>query len=149
MLCPVGMGSSRPFTPGNSVPIPVAMLEFFLGYSMGERSATRSASLARGAALADGTRHTNRIEDLDERLDRLVMIMRAMWALMEEQGMTPEQLMAKIEELDLQDGIADGQVRREPAECPSCQSKVAPGLRACQLCGTEVRPDTGHPLDHI
>jgi len=125
------------------------MLEFFLGYSMGERTASRSASLAPGAAVADGTRHTNRIEDLDERLDRLVMILRAMWALMEEQGMTPEQLMAKIEEIDLQDGIADGQVRPELAECPSCQSKVAPGLRACQLCGTEVRPDTGHPLGHI
>lgn len=99
--------------------------------------------------VADGTRHTNRIEDLDERLDRLVMIMRAMWALMEEQGMTPEQLMAKIENIDLEDGLVDGQVRPAPAECPSCQSKVAPGLRACQLCGTEVRPDTGHALGHV
>ena len=42
------------------------MLEFFLGYSMGERTASRSASLARSAAVADGTRHTNRIEDLDD-----------------------------------------------------------------------------------
>jgi hypothetical protein len=55
--------------------------------------------------------HTNRIEDLDERLDRLVMIMLAMWALMEEQGMTSEKPMAKIEEIDLQDGTADGQLR--------------------------------------
>ena len=125
------------------------MLEFFLGYSMGEKSATRTASLARSAAVADGTRHTNRIEDLDERIDRLVMILRAMWALMEEQGMTSEQLMAKIEEIDLQDGLADGQVRDQLVECPSCQSKVAPALRACQLCGTEVRPDTGHPLGRV
>jgi hypothetical protein len=137
------------FTRGGSLPIPDAMLEFFLGYSMGERSATRTASLARSAAVADGTRHTNRMEDLNERVDRLVMILRAMWALMEEQGMTSEQLMAKIEEIDLQDGLADGQVREQLVECPSCQSKVAPGLRACQLCGTEVRSDTGHPLGHV
>jgi hypothetical protein len=68
---------------------------------------------------------------------------------MEEQGMTSEQLMAKIEEIDLQDGLADGQVRDQLVECPSCQSKVGPGLRACQLCGTEVRSDTGHPLGHV
>jgi hypothetical protein len=125
------------------------MLEYFLGYAMGQQTATRAASLARSAAVADGTLHTNRIEDLNERVDKLLMIVRAMWALMEEQGLTAAQLMAKIEELDLQDGVDDDQVRDKLVECPSCQSKVAPGLRACQLCGTEVRPDTGHPLSHV
>jgi len=125
------------------------VLEFFLGYNMGQQSASRAASLARSAAVADVSRHTNRIEDLNERVDRLLMIVRGMWALMEEQGLTTEQLMAKIEEVDLQDGTDDGQVRGAVVECPSCQSKVAPGLRACQLCGTEVRPDTGHPMSHV
>lgn len=125
------------------------MLEFFIGYSMGERSATKAASLARSAAVADGFRHTNRIEDLNERVDKLLMIVRAMWSLMEEQGMTPEQLKAKIEEIDSTDGEVDGLVRPELAHCRNCDSKVAPGLRACQLCGTEVRPDTGHPLSSV
>ena len=125
------------------------MLEYFLGYAIGQQTSTRMASLARSAAVADGTHHTNRIEDLNERVDKLLMIVRAMWALMEEQGLTSEQLLAKIEELDLQDGVDDDQVRDKLVECPSCQSKVAPNLRACQLCGTEVRPDTGHPLSHV
>jgi hypothetical protein len=125
------------------------MLEFFIGYSMGERSATKAASLARSAAVADGSRHTSRIEDLNERVDKLLMIVRAMWSLMEEQGMTPEQLKAKIEEIDSTDGEVDGRVRPELAHCRNCDSKVAPGLRACQLCGTEVRPDTGHPLSSV
>jgi hypothetical protein len=125
------------------------MLEYFIGYGMGQKTATRAATLARSAAVADGTLHTNRIEDTNERVDKLLMIVRAMWALLEEQGYTAEQLSAKLEEIDLEDGVLDGQVRLPPAECPSCQSKVAPGLRACQLCGTEVRPDTGHPIDQI
>ena len=125
------------------------MLEFYLGYSMGQSSAVKAASLARSAAVADGTHHTNRIEDLNERIDRLVMIMRATLALLEEQGITPDRLMEKIEELDLQDGVDDERVRELIVECPSCQSKVAPGLRNCQLCGTEVRADTGHPLGHV
>jgi hypothetical protein len=125
------------------------MIEYFIGYGMGQRSAARAASLARSAAVADGTHHTNRIEDLNERIDKLLMIVRGMWALMEEQGMTAEQLMAKIDEIDVQDGTDDGQVRSQVVECPSCQSKVAPNLRNCQLCGTEVRPDNGHPLGQI
>jgi hypothetical protein len=125
------------------------MVEYFIGYSMGQQAATRAASLARGAAVADGTYHTNRIEDLNERVDKLLMVVRAMWALMEEQGVTAEQLKAKIDEIDLQDGNDDDRVAPQIAECPSCGSKVAPSLRACQLCGTEVRPDTGHPLGHI
>jgi len=125
------------------------MIEYFIGYGMGQKSAARAASLARSAAVADGTHHTNRIEDLNERIDKLLMIVRGMWALMEEQGLTAEQLMAKIDEIDLQDGTDDGQVRPQVVECPSCQSKVAPNLRSCQLCGTEVRPDNGHPLGHV
>ncbi len=125
------------------------MLEFFLGYNAGQQTATRAASLARSAAAADGTRHTNRIEDLNERVDKLLMVVRAMWALLEEQGMTTDQLMAKIEEIDSRDGELDGRIRPESVECPSCHSKVGPGLRACQMCGTEARPDTGHPLTHL
>ena len=110
------------------------MLEYFIGYGMGQKTATRAATLARSAAVADGTLHTNRIEDTNERVDKLLMIVRAVWALLEEQGYTAEQLKAKLEEIDLEDGVLDGQVRLPLAECPSCQSKVAPGLRACQLC---------------
>jgi predicted HAD superfamily Cof-like phosphohydrolase len=125
------------------------VLDFYLGYAMAQQSATRAASLARSAAAADGTRHSNRIEDLNERVDRLVMILRATLALLEEQGITPERLMAKIEELDLQDGADDGQLREGVVDCPSCESKVAPGLRRCQFCGTEVRAEEGHPIDSI
>lgn len=125
------------------------MLDFYLGYAMGQQTASRAASLARSAAVADGTRHSNRIEDLNERVDRLVMILRATLALLEEQGITKERLMAKIDELDLQDGTDDEQLREGVVDCPSCESKVAPGLRRCQFCGTEVRAEDGHPLTSV
>ncbi len=65
------------------------MLDFYFGYAMGQGTASRAAALARSAAVADGTLHTNRIEDLNERVDRLVMILRATLSLLEEQGITP------------------------------------------------------------
>lgn len=125
------------------------MLEFVLGYTTGQRSASRAASLARSAAAADGTIHANQIEDVNERLDKLALIIRALWALLEEQGMTADQLVAKIEEVDMRDGKLDGQVRQQPTDCRSCQSKVAPGLATCQFCGARVRFDGGHPLSDM
>lgn len=125
------------------------MLEFMLGYSAGSATASRAASLARSAAVADGTLHTNRIEDANERIAELAMIVRAMWALMEDQGMTADQLVAKIDELDLEDGVADGRVTQLPTQCSSCGAKVAAGLTVCQYCGTETADPNEHPLDQI
>ncbi len=125
------------------------MLEFILGYSAGSATASRAASLARDAAVAAGTHHTNRIEDANERIDELAIIIRALWALMEEQGITAEQLTAKIEEIDLQDGVADGRATQLPVDCPSCGSKVPPERTTCQYCGTPVAGSNDHPLDQI
>jgi hypothetical protein len=124
------------------------LLEFVLGYSAGQKTASRAASLARDAAVADGTRHTHRIEDLDERIDEVALILRGMWALLEDGGVTAEQLRAKIEELDLADGVADGKVTRGPVDCPGCDSKIPTDLSKCQYCGTEVVRDA-HPLGHL
>lgn len=125
------------------------MFEFVLGYTAGHKTASRAASLARDAAVSDGTRHVNRIEDLNERIDELAIILRGMWALMEEQGITTEQLTAKIDELDRLDGVADGQMKRGPVDCPGCDSKVAPGLSKCQYCGTELPSTDHHPLGKV
>lgn len=124
------------------------MFEFVLGYNAGQRTATRAASLARSAAAADGTRHSNRIEDLEERIDQLALIIRGMWALLEEGGVTAEQLMSKLEELDMTDGVADGKARPRPVDCPSCDSKVPAGLSSCQYCGAEIAGDID-PLGHL
>jgi hypothetical protein len=78
-----------------------------------------------------------------------VIVLRATLALLEQQGITREMLTAKIDELDLQDGTDDDRVREGVVDCPSCESKVAPGLRRCQFCGTEVRADDGHPLGRV
>lgn len=120
-----------------------------LGYSAGWQTASRAAALARSAAVADASHHYNRVEDLNERIDRLIMLVEAMWMIMEEAGHTPEVLVAKLEEIDRQDGVLDGQVRAQAVDCPSCDSTVALGLTNCQFCGATVRSDDGHPLSQL
>jgi hypothetical protein len=127
------------------------MLPFVIGYSAGSRTASRAASLARSISGADGAHHTNRIEDLNERIDAMALIIRGMWSLLEDNGYTADQLLDKIEEIDLADGTADGQVTVAPVDCRSCGSKVAPGLDKCQFCGTRVAgaSEPEHPLTGI
>lgn len=124
------------------------MFEFFLGYSAGSATASRAATLARSAATADGLRNSNRVEDVNERLDQLMIVVRAMWSLMEKQGLTPQDLEAEIDHLDQLDGVADGAIRSAPVPCSSCDSMVAPGLKACQFCGAPVTRDD-HPLSGV
>ena len=125
------------------------MFEFMLGYSAGSKTASRAASLARSAASADGLIHTNRIEDLNERIDAMALMLRGMWALLEEQGLSAEQLVAKLEELDHADGVADGKMTSNPVPCRSCDSKIPAGLTKCQYCGADAPIVDDHPLGHI
>jgi len=127
----------------------VGMFEFFLGYSAGSATATRAATLARSAAAADGLRNSNRVEDVNERVDQLMIVVRAMWSLMEKQGLTPQDLEAEIDHLDKLDGVADGAIRSGPVACTSCDSMVAPGLKACQFCGAAVTTGDHHPLSGV
>ena len=126
------------------------MLEFVLGFSAGSQGAGRAASLARSSAVGEATVHTNRIEDLNERIDAMAMIMRGMWALLEEeQGFTTDQLMAKLEELDRADGTQDVLMTSAPVRCPSCESMVPAGMAKCQYCGADVGEIDDHPLGKL
>ena len=55
--------------------------------------------------------------------------------------------MAKVEGSTLRHRRRPGAA--EHRRMPVVQSKVAPGLRNCQLCGTQVRTDIGHPLSQV
>ena len=111
-------------------------LHFLTGYVLGQQG-TLSARLAALTAGGQGTSAAD-VLALEDRLDRLVLVLGAMWSLLEERGFTNDDLIARINEIDRADGLADGRRFSGPSECASCGSKVAPGLTACQFCGTEL-----------
>lgn len=117
------------------------MLEFALGYTVAGRGRARAASLASSMAMGESSRQANLLEDLAERVDRQLLLIQALWALLEEQGYTEEQLVAKIKEIEAANPIT-GHASPVPADCPECGSKVAVGLTKCQICGTEVDQET-------
>ena len=73
---------------------------------------------------------------LEEKVDRLALICRAMFELVHESsGITEEQLRAKIVEVDLRDGQADGRMTQQAKRCPKCEATMSPQFGRCLFCG--------------
>jgi hypothetical protein len=123
------------------------MLPMIAGYVMGQRAVARASAMG-VVANAMGGPGGHAVTALDERVDRLLMVIEAMWSLLKENGYTDEQLAARIKDLDESDGSADGRRQAAPITCRSCESKVPAGLPRCQICGTPTGVTPG-PLDGI
>ncbi len=119
------------------------------GYVMGQRSAARAAgmSVVANHMLGSGS-SVEALSELDARVDRLLLVIEAMWSMLKEQGLTDEQLAARIAEIDSSDGVVDGRRVVPSVTCRSCGSRVMGGLPRCQICGTETGVAAG-PLDGI
>ena len=121
-------------------------LSFLSGYVLGQH-ATQSARLAVLSGGGSGP-SVEDLLDVHDRIDRLVLVVEAMWSLLEETGLTEEQLKERRDAIDAADGTADGKRTAKVAQCRACGSKVAAGLPACQFCGTHVAGVDG-PLTSI
>lgn len=83
-------------------------------------------------------------ESLRFDVEKLFMITRALWTLLQEQhGYSDEQLVQRIQEIDLQDGRLDGKVAKEKIrpDCPQCGRKLMGQRPVCLYCGAEVALD--------
>ena len=74
-------------------------------------------------------------EALQQRTDRLVLVVHAMWTLMTEKlGITDADLVKRMTDLDAADGTVDGRVTLPPVRC-SCGAMVCRKLNRCLFCG--------------
>jgi len=86
----------------------------------------------------DATKH------LAEKVERLALITRALFELLEEStGVSEEQLRAKITEIDLRDGQADGRMSPRPTRCPKCDAMMSPRFGRCLFCGEQDKSAPG------
>ncbi len=109
-------------------------LDFIAGYVLGQRGAARAAGMASSASTFAAS-PTAKIHALDDRIDRLMLVVEGMWSLLQESGLTTEQLIARITELDGSDGEIDGQASKSAGRCDECGAMMGRGLANCQFCG--------------
>ena len=115
------------------------MFPFMAGYAAAERAARRAAAVSASSPTGGGD--FERILDVDARIDRLLLVVEAMWTLLRESGYTDEQLKAAIDQLDGADGTADGRRSRAPRPCPKCNSMVEAVRSSCAICGHDMPID--------
>jgi hypothetical protein len=87
-------------------------------------------------------RAISKADSIEQRLDRALLTMEAMWTLLRERlGVTDEQLAQRVVEVDESDGALDGRVRHPPKTCPHCKKTIPGRFARCLYCGGDV------PLD--
>lgn len=124
------------------------MLDFIFGYVMGEKSAARTAAFARSAGAADAKGLSDDVTQLDDRIDRLVLVVDAIWSILKENGYNDAQLIQRIRETDMVDGVTDGRRQAYPQKCKKCEALVEPGRPTCTYCGAEMGGSAG-PFDNV
>lgn len=76
---------------------------------------------------------------LKARIDALELAFAGLWRLLKEPGFTDDQLVAKMEQADLEDGVRDGKVRANEGKCPQCQKRpLSRTSTKCLWCGAEM-----------
>ena len=96
------------------------------------------AQAAAGKAASKAARMLLRVKELEDRLDKLTLICMGMWSFLAESNkVTEEDLIKRVTQIDLEDGVADGKVTKQVARCDRCDRVMSPRHKRCIYCGTE------------
>lgn len=97
-------------------------------------------------ARADADRSLYRVAELEAKVEHMALACQAMWELLQERTkLTDEDLMTKIEEIDLRDGRRDGRMSGSAHNCGQCGRKTSGRRKACMYCGALMTPQ--HPFE--
>lgn len=100
----------------------------------GQEAAEANLNAQRGLERAAEAQRD--LASLEDRLDRLLLVCTALWELLRDRTeLTEEDLLAKVQEVDLRDGQADGKISRTVKKCPACGRTMSLRHRQCLYCG--------------
>ena len=101
-----------------------------------------SSEMLSADARAKATDARRQVADLSARLDRAMLVCEALWTVVRDRvGVTEEELIARVNEVDLSDGQLDGKVRRSAVACPRCKRTIARRFKKCVYCGQPIMQD--------
>ena len=82
------------------------------------------------------------VHELKSMSGKALLVCEAMWSFMQERmGITEEELIQRMEDIDLTDGKLDGKVRRSVDTCPHCDRTISLRYPRCIYCGKPVEHD--------
>ncbi|MCM8528389.1 MAG: hypothetical protein NE327_17835 [Lentisphaeraceae bacterium] len=100
-------------------------------------------TLSSANARADASDAKLKTEHLESEVERLLMITEALWGILKEQlQYTDDELIRRVQEIDMRDGQLDGKVGKSaPKKCTSCGRTVMKKRPQCMYCGHIVKRD--------
>jgi hypothetical protein len=84
------------------------------------------------------------ITELEHHIARLSLMNQALWELLRDRlNLSDEDLAAKVNEVDVRDGVKDGMITQGPLQCPRCGRISNSRHYKCLYCGLAFeRPST-------
>jgi hypothetical protein len=85
-------------------------------------------------------------DEVVARVGNLFLAVESLLRLLKNKGMINDFDLRRMEQqVDLEDGVADGEYHPDglklPSHCPNCEARMPAGKRLCQLCGHIVTSD--------
>jgi hypothetical protein len=111
-------------------------------------ASTAIASTQAYHASQEASRASSKAKEVSDHLglikvdvEKLLMISEALWTILKEKhGYTDDELIRRIENIDLRDGKLDGKVAKSPAKpCPACNRVLIGNRPVCLYCGQTVK----------
>ena len=110
------------------------MESLFLHAAQAREIDQAKATARRGTSNALDAKRS--VRSLEDRLDRLTLVNMAMWSLLKDKlGLTEEDLISRMVEIDISDGRPDGKVTVGVRKCGKCGRVLSPRHRKCLYCG--------------
>jgi len=92
----------------------------------------------RDARHADTRLHAEVLR-LESKIDGLALICQALFEILRDKGgVTQDEVDARMKEIDLRDGRADGRIRGQPTKCPQCKRIAHTRQRVCMYCSAPI-----------
>ena len=91
------------------------------------------------AAKADAAQYSGRVVSLEAQVNQLALACQSMWELLRAHvGITEQELLTKMHEVDLRDGAKDRRMRPILTKCPKCGKTSNTKNSSCMYCGALV-----------
>ena len=79
-----------------------------------------------------------RVDQLEQRLDRLSLVTQALWELVKrDRQLSDDDLARLVREVDLSDGVLDGKTPETVCVCATCEQIMSPDHETCLYCGAD------------
>lgn len=101
-----------------------------------QQTQIRAAHSSANRAHASAQQTNRQIERLEEKVDALALACQSLWEIVRETtNFSEDHLLARMEQIDLRDGKADGKMSPIGQACPQCGRKTSRRRDQCIYCG--------------